>query len=76
MKKKILAKATVRGSSKGQLVIPTQIRDAMRYRIGDEFTVIYDVGRDELILKRQKAQIEDLSGILHDVSGQIGKADS
>ena len=58
--------AVTKMSSKGQVVIPREIRDAARWRQGD--TLIVEARDDEVVLRRQSAlgpplTVEEVSGM-------------
>jgi AbrB family looped-hinge helix DNA binding protein len=65
--------ATTRLSSKGQVVIPEEVRDSLKLKAGDQFVVI---GRgDAVILKSiREPSLEQFEGLLKEAQSQAKKA--
>lgn len=65
--------ATTKLSSKGQVVIPEEIRELLDLHTGDKFIVIGD--KDTIILKTiQKPSIKNLSMLMEKANKQAKKA--
>jgi AbrB family looped-hinge helix DNA binding protein len=59
-------RATTKISSKGQIVIPREVRDALRWRQGD--TLVVETKGHELVLRRQSSlgpslTVEEVAGM-------------
>jgi AbrB family looped-hinge helix DNA binding protein len=73
MENEMAAYATTRLSSKGQVVIPEDIRETLHLKEGDQFVVIGQ--GDTVILKAiTPPSMDEFSGLLDEASAQAKKA--